>query len=250
MAARELSATTLEQLRRFDTPTIANVIELFGVRPRNTGYTDARIRALFPEMPPVVGCASTARMHTAFAWREASAYATIEDQIRRFKELPGPPFVVFQDLDDPPVGATFGEMMCASYQAFGAVGIITSGAARDLEPVRRLGFPAFAASVVCSHAYTHIVSIHEPVRVGGLAVHPGDWLHADANGVTSIPAEIAGEVAEAAAEYAAAEAVLLEYLRAGPPDPARYSEARRETLRRIEELGRRLRRSSKADQMG
>ncbi len=241
MRLYELSPKTLERLRRFDTPTIANVIELFGVRPRNTGYMDARIRALFPELPPVVGCASTATMHTAFPRPEKASYAGLEDQIRRFQELPGPPLVVFQDLDDPPVAATFGEIMCASYQAFGAVGIITSGAARDVEQVRRLQFPAFAAGVICAHAYTHIVSVHEPVRVGGLAVSPGDWLHADANGVTSIPGEIADEVAEAAEEYVAAEAVILDYLRSGPPDAARYREVRREALARIEELGRRLR---------
>ncbi len=241
MPLRELSEQTLALLRRYDTPTIANVIELFGLRPRSAGFMDARIRALFPELPPVVGCAATAQMRTAFPRPERAGYAGLEQQVRRFRELPGPPIVVIQDLDDPPVAATFGEIMCASYQAFGAAGIITSGAARDLEQVRRLKFPAFAAGVICAHGYSHLVAIHEPVRVGGLAVHPGDWLHADANGVTSIPAEIAAEVAEAAEEYVAAEAVVLEYLKAGPPDPARYAEARRESLERIEQLGRRLR---------
>lgn len=246
MGTRPLSASTLERLRQFDTPTIANVIELFQVRPRNTGYMDGRIRALFPELPPAVGCASTATMYCAFAREEGGSYATLDEHIRRFEELPGPPVVVFQDLDDPPLAATFGEIMCASYQAFGAVAIITSGAARDVEQVRRLRFPAFASAVICSHAYTHIVSVHQPVRVGGLVVHPGDWLHADANGVTSIPAEIADEVAEAAAEYVAAEAIVLEFLRTGVKDLARYREARQESLRRIEELGRRLARKRPA----
>lgn len=243
MPAGEISDRTLQRLRQFDTPTIANVIELFAIRPRHSGYMDGRIRALFAELPPVVGCASTARMHTAFPRAERSAYATLEEHIRRFEELPGPPMVVFQDLDDPPVGATFGEVMCASYQAFGAVGIITSGAARDVEQVRRLRFAAFASTVICSHAYTHIVSVHEPVRVGGLAVYPGDWLHADVNGVVNVPAELADEIADAAAEYVAAEGVLLELIRQGPCDRKQWAEARQESQRRIEELGRRLRRS-------
>jgi regulator of RNase E activity RraA len=132
--------------------------------------------------------------------------------------------------------------MCTSYKAFGAVGIITSGAARDIEQVGRLGFPAFASGVICAHGYTHFVSLYEPVRVGGLTVHPGDWLHADGNGVINVPAEIADEVADVAAEYAAAEAVILDYLRQGKPDLAGWAEARRESMRRIEELGRRVRR--------
>ncbi len=240
---RELSRTTIERLRSFDTPTVANAIELFDLRPRHTGYMDARIRALFPELPPIVGCASTARMHCAFARASGDVYRGLEEHIGRFQELPGPPIVVVQDLDDPPVAATFGEVMCSSYKAFGAQGIVTSGAARDIEQVRRLEFPAFAAGVVCAHGYTHFVSLHEPVRVGGLVVQPGDWLHADGNGVINVPTEIADEIPDVAAEYAAAEAIVLDYLRQGKPDPAGYAEARREMLRRIEELGRRVRRA-------
>ena len=48
----QLSERHLALLREYDTPTICNVIELFAVRPRNTGYMDGRIRACFPEMPP------------------------------------------------------------------------------------------------------------------------------------------------------------------------------------------------------
>jgi hypothetical protein len=46
--------------------------------------------------------------------------------------------MVFQDLDDPPVGATFGEVMCSVYQAYGSVGLVTSGGGRDLLQVEAL----------------------------------------------------------------------------------------------------------------
>ena len=55
MPHRAISSADLELLRRFDTPTVCNVIELCDVRPRSAGYLDARIRACFPEMPPAVG---------------------------------------------------------------------------------------------------------------------------------------------------------------------------------------------------
>jgi len=235
------SESQLELLRQYDTPTICNVIELFAVRPRNTGYMDSRIRACFPELGPVAGYAATATIRTAFERSEGGIYSSLWEQVRRFEEIPGPPFVVFQDLDDPPAAATFGEIMCATYQAFGAVGLVTSGAARDLEQVRRLGFAVFASGVICSHGYSHIISLHLPVRVGGLAVHPGDLLHADLNGVTNIPHEIAGEVAEVAAEYVAAEGVVLDFLKSGTRDCAQYAEARQESLRRIAALGGRVR---------
>jgi len=239
-----LSTADIQLLKQYDTPTISNVIELFEIRPRSAGYMDSRIRACFPEMPPIVGYASTATMRTARPRGEGDVYGSLDEQVARFTGLPGPAIVVFQDIDDPPVGATFGEVMCASYQCFGAVGIITSGPARDLDQVRRLGFAAFSNGVVCSHSYSHITSIHEPVSVGGMLVRPGDLLHADVNGVCSIPEEIALEVAQAAQEFVDAEAVVLEFTRRRACDVKAYSEARYETMRLIGELGRRLRRRS------
>src|SRR5437667_5665184 len=195
MPIPQLSDADLALLRQYDTPTICNVIELFEVQPRTAGYMDGRIRACFPEMPPIAGYAATATLRCASPKSEGAVYGSLDEQVSRFGEIPGPPIVVFQDLDDPPVAATFGEIMCSTYQAFGAAGLITSGAARDLDQVRRIGFPAFSNGAICSHGYSHIVDLGKAVRVGGLTLHPGDLLHADANGVATIPLEIAGELA-------------------------------------------------------
>jgi hypothetical protein len=65
-------------------------------------------------------------------------------------------------------------------------------------------------------------------------------LHADVNGVCSIPSDIASEVAQAAAEFVDAEAVVLEFAKQGLRDVKAYSDARKETMRRIAELGKRL----------
>jgi len=235
-------AIDLNLLAQYDTPTICNAIELFNIRPRNEGYMDGRIRACFPEMPPVAGYAATATMRCAFPRREGDVYGSLDQQVARFSEFPGSPIVVFQDLDDPPVAATFGEIMCSTYQAFGAAGLITSGAARDLDQVRRLGFSTFSNGAICSHGYSHIVDLHRTVRVGGLTVHPGDLIHADANGIATIPLEIADEVPAAAAELAAAEARVLDYLRAGKPEVQRFKEAREAMMNDFAAIARRVRR--------
>jgi regulator of RNase E activity RraA len=221
----EISKEALEKLRQFDTPTICNLVELFEVRPRNTGYMDGRIQACFPEMAPVVGFAATATFRAGGPPREGDAYASTTVQVERFGELSGPPVVVFQDLDDPAEAATFGEVMCTTYQAFGAVGLITSGAGRDLDQVREIGFPTFTNGTICAHGYCHILDVHVPVHVGGMAIYPNDLLHGDLNGVTTIPNDIAAEMADIADSYVAAEAVILSALRAGPPSVARLKEA-------------------------
>ena len=231
----------LKRLAQFDTPTIANTIEVFNVRPRTAGYMDARIRACFPELPPIVGYASTATMRCAQPKAEGDVYGTLDAQVARFAELRGPAIVVYQDLDDPPVAATFGEIMCTTYQAFGAVGLITSGPARDLDQVRKLGFAAFSNGAVCSHGYSHIVDLHGTVRVGGLTVRAGELIHADANGICTIPAEIADAIPDAATEFVAAEALALDYLKRGAPNTKEFAEARKAMLDAIAALGRKVR---------
>ena len=231
----------LELLRKFDTPTICNVVELFDLRLRTAGYLDGRIQACFPKLPPMVGYAATATFRSAAAPRSGNVYSGIGDQVAAFAELPGPAVVVFQDLDNPVAAATFGEVMCTTYKAFGAAGLITSGAGRDLDQVEAIQFPCFTNGTICAHGYCQVVQINVPVHVGGVTIHPGDLLHGDRNGVTTIPNEIASAVAQACPEYMAAEAVVLDYLKSGRVDPKGFTAARKDCGNRIEALGSRLR---------
>lgn len=239
-----MSATLqlLAELAKFDTPTICNAIELFDVRPRNVGFMNDKIKACFPEMPPLVGYAVTSTFRSMSPPRSSDVYAGLADQVVAFEKVPGPPIVVYQDLDEPVVSATFGEVMCTVYKSFGARGIITSGAGRDLEQVRALGFPAFTSGAICSHAYCHTLAVNVPVTVGGICIYPGDLLHADLNGVTTIPTEIASEVPDCCAGLAAAEKLVLDYVRSPNPTAAGLAEARKAMQADFAKLGQRYRR--------
>jgi regulator of RNase E activity RraA len=240
VAKLSIPMAIIEHLRKFDTPTVCNVIELFDLRPRTAGYMDARIQACFPKLPPMVGYAATATFRSAAPPRSGDVYAGVADQVASFAQQAGPPVVVFQDLDDPVASATFGEVMATTYKSFGAVGLITSGAGRDLDQVEALGFPCFSNGTICAHGYCHIVQINVPIHVGGVMVEPADLLHGDRNGVTTIPAEIAVAVAEACPEYVAAEAIVLDYLKSGGTDPKKFAAALKECHDRIEALARKL----------
>lgn len=237
---KPLTAEEMELLRAVDTPTVCNVIELFDVRPRNTGYMDERIKSCFPEMGPVVGYAATATFRSDAPPRGGDVYSSLDRQVEAFAELPGPAFVVFQDLDDRPVAATFGEVMCATYKAFGAVGLITSGAGRDLQQVQALGFPVFTSGTICSHGYCHILQHHVPVHVGGITIYPGDLLHADCNGVTTIPHNIASAVARLCKEFIEAEEEVLGYVKSTTnPTPQGLAESRKRFSEKVKELTKR-----------
>ncbi len=240
MNNKTLSDKDLELLRQYDTPTVCNAIEVFNVRPRNTGYMDSRIKACFPEMPPMVGYASTATFRSAGQPAAGGDYANFDQQIETFGDLPGPAVVVFQDLDDPTAAATFGEIMCTTYKTFGAVGLVTSGAARDLDQVRALGFPAFSNGTICAHGYVHFLDLQVAVHVGGITVYHGDLLHGDCNGVTTIPAEIAPELPHACAEFVAAEEIILSYFKDGQVTSQGLNEARAESRERITALAKQV----------
>jgi len=240
MRPASVSPQVVDLLRQYDTPTVCNVIELFDLRPRHFGYLDDRIKALYPELPPMVGYASTATFRSAAPPPVGSSYGGLSEQIEAFAQGHAPVVVVIQDLDDPPAAATFGEILCTTYQRFGAVGLITSGAGRDWDQVQPLHFPCFASGIMCAHGYCHFPQLHVPVRVGGVTIQPGDLLHGDRNGVTTIPIEIAAAVAEGCADYAKAEAVILAYLKSGAVDAKGLTAARKECQAQVEALQKRM----------
>jgi len=187
----------------------------------------------------MVGYAATATFRASISG-SVSTYSDLDRQVQAFAQVAGPRVVVFQDLDEPSAAATFGEVMCTTYQTFGACGLITSGAARDLDQVRSLEFPAFSNGIICSHGYSSIPDINIDVTVGGITIHPGDLLHGDRNGVTTIPLEIASEVAGACETFASAEAIILDYLRSGVATPAGLNQAQKEMRLMVDDLRRRL----------
>ena len=242
-----LTEKQLSLLRQADSPTIANVIELFDIRSRIAGYTTQTIKAVYPELPPATGYAVTATFRSAYPAEEGDSYGGLPQLIDDSLQIPEPRIVVFQDLDDPPQAATYGEVMATTFQCFGFVGLITSGAARDIEQVRKMRFPCWASSVNVSHGYCHFFASNTPVVVGGLLVKPGDLLHADANGIVSIPHGIAAGVAELCHPFMDAEQVVMDYLRSGKPTPSGFRESINKLSSRFSDLRERARELRKAN---
>ena len=212
-----LSAACLELLRRYDTPTICNVVELFDLHPRTAGYMDGRIQACYPSLPPMVGYASTATFRSAAPPRSGNVYSGLVEQVASFAELPGPAVVVFQDLDDPVAAATFGEVMCTTYKAFGAVGLITSGAGRDLDQVEALALPLLHQR---HHLRPRLLPHPVDQRAGPRRRRDGPPRRPAARRPQRRDDDPAGHRRRRwptpAPSYMAAEAVVLDYLKSAP----------------------------------
>jgi 4-hydroxy-4-methyl-2-oxoglutarate aldolase len=188
-----LDPAVIKALQTIPTPAIANGIEVFDVRPRNEGFMSAEIACRLPSLGTMVGYAVTARIRAARK-PEPGAAVTRRVMWEHILSIPEPRVVVIEDLDDPPVGSFWGEVNANIHRALGCVGTVTNGGVRDLDEVEALGFHFFSGQVQVSHSYVHVVEVGIPVNVGGLTVNPGDLLHGDKHGVTSIPFEIADRV--------------------------------------------------------
>jgi 4-hydroxy-4-methyl-2-oxoglutarate aldolase len=202
----------LETLRRIPSPTIANAIETFQIRPRGEGVSDTRIRCQFPEFGVLLGYACTA---TILSGKPApkKRRRSRTDYWTHTQQFAGPKISVIQDLSEVPGGAYWGEVNASIHLALGSRGVVTNGSVRDLEEVRATGFHMFSSGVSVSHGFAHLEDFQLPVTIFGMKVHPGDLVHADRHGAVVIPNQIAAEVAKAASEIDRTERKMLNLCR-------------------------------------
>lgn len=220
-----LTEEELDALRQFDTCMVANAVETFNVRLRNTGFTDSSIRCMFTGASPMVGYAVTTRLRSGEPPIGGGTFHDRADFWNRILELPSPRILVLEDMDDPPGrGAFVGDMHAAILKALGCIGHLTNGAVRELSSVRAMGIQLFAGSVAVSHAYAHIFDVGAPVTVGGMEVRPGDLLHGDSHGVLTIPADIAAQVPAVASGLQQAEQKVIDFCRSSAFSVAKLGE--------------------------
>lgn len=208
------ASVDLEKLRAFNSCTISNAIERLNVRLRNEGFMSGVARCRFPNLPPMVGYAATARIRTSTPPMRHRCYYDRMDWWNYVASLPEPRVLVLQDADHQPgFGAFVGEIHGAIGTALKCLGCITNGAVRDLPAVEAMKFQVYARRTSVSHAYAHIAEFAEPVEIDGLKVASGDLLHGDRHGVIKIPLSVASEIPEEASRILDEECELVEFCR-------------------------------------
>ena len=207
-----LTPWQLGQLRSMDTATICNAIETFGVRHHTEGYMGNDVRCMTPELGPMLGYAVTAVLDSTSRDPRPNANGA-QAFYRILAEAPKPAVVVIQDGGEQRTHSCLaGDVMATLFQRLGAAGLITNGNVRDLAGIRELDqFHVFAAGIVPSHGLLTWIGADVPVTLSRLTVHPGDLIHADANGVVLIPHGIAGRLAEATRPIIAREEKIKEF---------------------------------------
>jgi 4-hydroxy-4-methyl-2-oxoglutarate aldolase len=207
-----LDEQLINALREIDTCSVCNAIETFQVRLRNTGFTDSTIHCFFPDLPPMVGYAATARLRCGDPPIGGGSYHDRTDWWNNILQIPEPRIVVLEDMDRKPgLGSLIGDVHAAIFKALGCVGYVTNGAIRELPAIHEMGLHLFGGNVVVSHAYAHIFDLGSTINVGGILVRPGDLLHGDRHGILTVPKEIASRVPQAASKLREEEKRILSF---------------------------------------
>ena len=218
--------TLLALLRRVDTPTVCNAIEVAQGRRGFDAFTRGTVIASDPA-GVMVGYAVTAQIAAVAPPAEDAAVIRARRMAyyRAMAEGPAPAVAVVEDLDHPHcIGAYWGEVNTCVHKGFGMAGALTNGVMRDLGDMAP-GFLVVAGSIGPSHGFVHVRSVGTPVTVFGLRVAAGDLVHADRHGAVVIPPAVIPDLAHAIAKMQATERLILEPARASGFDFARFEAA-------------------------
>ncbi|WP_136441491.1 RraA family protein [Pacificoceanicola onchidii] len=184
-----LDTDLLDLLRKVDTPTVCNAIEVAEGKRGFANFTRGTMLASDAEAPAMVGFARTAKIAAVEPPTEAPEVikARRMDYYRHMASGPRPAVTVVEDLDFPHcIGAYWGEINTTVHKGFGLAGALTNGVMRDLGDLPD-GFPVVAGSVGPSHGFVHVREVGTEVTIFGMMVADGDLIHADRHGALVIP---------------------------------------------------------------
>ncbi|WP_226688989.1 RraA family protein [Ruegeria arenilitoris] len=207
-----MTPSLLTLLRKVDTPTVCNAIEVAQGKRGFDGFSRGTMLCSAPSEPAIVGYARTAKIAAVQPPSEAPEVIR-ERRMAYYKymaEGPAPSVAVIEDVDFPNcIGAYWGEINTTVHKGFGMSGALTNGVMRDLGDLPQ-GFPVVAGSVGPSHGFVHVRAVDTPVSIFGLSVNPGDLIHADRHGALVIPEDVVDQLEDAIQKLLSTERIVLD----------------------------------------
>lgn len=202
-------AKIIQELRKFDTATICNVVATYPGSDvclnlydawHGEYYTDSTLRCIYPDYGPVCGYAATAWYSDAKPEHTKLDDWALFDHIDRIKK---PVILVAKQTCSPGLEnriGLFGGNMTTEFKAMGVQGVVTDGPMRDYMEIKPMKVQYLAAGMTSGHGPLQLRGAGAPVTVAGMTVMPGEIVHMDHCGACKFPAENLGDVLKLATE--------------------------------------------------
>jgi 4-hydroxy-4-methyl-2-oxoglutarate aldolase len=187
----------IEQLREFETPLVTEAMAAMGCPAPEKYYTGNDVRLLTHLAEPMVGVALPLVADTSTPGNKADTDGLWECY-EMMTGSPLPVVVAIQAVGSRPRHeCILGDGMAKILKVSGSCGLVTNGGARDIERINKVGYPVFGSGTVSNHVALMYRLSREPVQISGVDFAPGDLVHADADGVVTIPREYHAGIVEA-----------------------------------------------------
>jgi 3-hexulose-6-phosphate synthase/6-phospho-3-hexuloisomerase len=192
---KPIEEKTLELLKTVSTPNISDAMHRKGAM-RN-------IRSIFPGLK-MVGRAVTVQTFEG-DWAKTVEAIDVAGK--------GDVIVIY---NGSPHVAPWGELASLSSINKGVAGVVIDGAVRDVDDIRPLKFPVFAASIMPNAGEPKgLGEINAEIQCGSQVVRPGDFIIGDDNGVVVVPKERGYEIARRAVEVEKNERRIRDEIKRG-----------------------------------
>jgi len=97
--------------------------------------------------------------------------------------------------------AVAGDFVISLARGLGVQGLVVDGVIRDIAAVQKLNFPIFSLGTTIAAGFKHGGgAVGVPIAIGGVPVHPGDYVVGDIDGVVIIPSRDVEQITVAAEE--------------------------------------------------
>lgn len=127
--------------------------------------------------------------------------------------------VIIVDAHGDMTNSITGELMMQTAIQKKLAGIVIDGAVRDIEALREMDLPIYAAGITPAGPYKEGPGeINVPLSIGSVVVRPGDILVGDEDGIVVVRPEDASELIEKTKQKHAAETEILKAIKAGTRD--------------------------------
>ena len=180
MNANNKDKNLIRKLSKFYSGVICDILDELGINGFMRGI---KLQSSLPSSGKIVGPAITVQ------FRKTMTSRVQWDVHKGLDEGRGHVMVIDSDYANGGEGSVFGGLMSAGAKANGLLGTVVDGTCRDIEEVKKIGYPLYARGVEPLTAVGRLMAtgLNVTIKCAGVKIRPGDIIFIDQDGVICIP---------------------------------------------------------------